>query len=163
MFSGQFFADFGFCLNYFHNFFCLTIVTLVWLFSVVCFQMSPQIACLRRGKVTLAAFVRLFSTVYFHMIPQRACIIWSKVTLAAFFYFSRLCVFKWALKWLAWGSIVALVAFIGYFSLNFLRRKITPRNPKKCVLNRREGDLWMISSRLRSFSTLFSQKSLNEK
>ena len=27
------------------------------LFSTVCFQMSPQIACLRRGIVTLVAFV----------------------------------------------------------------------------------------------------------
>ena len=41
--------------------------------SSVCFQMSPQIACLRKGKVTLVAFVRRFSTVRFQMFPQIAC------------------------------------------------------------------------------------------
>ena len=32
-------------------------------------QMSPQIACLRRGKFTLAAFAWLFSTACFPMFP----------------------------------------------------------------------------------------------
>ena len=30
----------------------VALVAFVWLFSSVCFQMSPQMACLRRGKVT---------------------------------------------------------------------------------------------------------------
>ena len=33
------------------------------IFSTVCFHMSPQTACPRRGKVTLVALVWLFSTV----------------------------------------------------------------------------------------------------
>ena len=52
-----------------NNFPC---VTSVCLFSTVCFQMSPQIACLRRSIVTLVAFVRLFSTVCYQMSPQAA-------------------------------------------------------------------------------------------
>ena len=45
-------------------------VAFVQLFSTVCFQMCPQIACLKRGKVTLVAFVWLFPVVCFHMSPQ---------------------------------------------------------------------------------------------
>ena len=62
--------------------------------STVCFQMYPQIACLRRGKVTLVALVRLFSTVYFEMTSQaafhRRCIL----TLVAllWFFFIVICV-----------------------------------------------------------------------
>ena len=52
-------------------------------FSTVRFKMSLQIACLRRGKVTLVAFVWLFSTVRFQMSPQIACLGAGKVTLIA--------------------------------------------------------------------------------
>ena len=34
----------------------VALVAFVWLFSTVCFQMSPQIACLGRSKVTLVAW-----------------------------------------------------------------------------------------------------------
>ena len=43
--------------------------TFVWLFSTVCFQMCPQIACQWGCKVALVAFVCLFSTVCFQMCP----------------------------------------------------------------------------------------------
>ena len=33
------------------------------------FQMSPQIASIRGGEVTLTAFVNFFSSVYFQMFP----------------------------------------------------------------------------------------------
>jgi hypothetical protein len=46
--------------------------------------MSPQIACLQRGIVTLIAFERLFSTVLFQMFTQRAWIRASKVAVVAF-------------------------------------------------------------------------------
>ena len=35
----------------------ITLVAFVWLFPTVCFQMSPQVACLRGCKVALVAFV----------------------------------------------------------------------------------------------------------
>ena len=53
-------------------------------FSNVCFQMSPQIGCIRGCIVTLVAFIWLFSTVYFHMRPQRVLIRAGKLTLVAF-------------------------------------------------------------------------------
>ena len=42
--------------------------------------MSPQIACPRRGIVTLVAFVWLFSTVRFQMSPQTAFMRRCKIT-----------------------------------------------------------------------------------
>ena len=42
----------------------VTLLAFVWLFSTVCFQMSPQIAGLRGCIITLVAFVWLFSTVW---------------------------------------------------------------------------------------------------
>ena len=54
-------------------------VLFVRLCSIVCFQMSPQIACKNGGIATLVAFVWFFSTVCFQMWPQctwiRACIV----------------------------------------------------------------------------------------
>ena len=57
-------------------------VTLVWLFSTMCFQMSPQITCQRGCIVTLVAFV--FSTVRSQVCPEIACLRRDKVTLVAF-------------------------------------------------------------------------------
>ena len=57
------------------------------IFSTVCFQMSPKIACKIRCIVTLFAFVRLFSTVCFQMSPQMACPRRSIVALIAFVRF----------------------------------------------------------------------------
>ena len=54
------------------------------LFSIVRFQMGPQIVCSRGGIVTLVAFVRLFSTVCYQMSPQTACMRRDKFTLVAF-------------------------------------------------------------------------------
>ena len=62
----------------------VTLVAFVWLFSTVRFQMCPQMACPRRSKVTLVAFVWLVSIVRFHMSPQMACPWGCKVTLVAF-------------------------------------------------------------------------------
>ena len=45
----------------------VTLVAFIWLFSKVCFQMSPQITCPRRCKVTLVAFVWLFSTIFLNV------------------------------------------------------------------------------------------------
>ena len=80
--------------------------TLVWLFSIVCFQMSPQITCPRRGIVTLVAFVWLFSTVCFQMTPQ--------------------------IPWLN-RCIVTLIAFVWFFST--VRFQMTPQIacPRRCV------------------------------
>ena len=55
------------------------------LFSpIVSFQVSPQIAWIRRCIITLVAFVRLFSFVHFQMCPQSTCIRGCKITLVAF-------------------------------------------------------------------------------
>ena len=56
------------------------------IFSIVCFQMCPQIACLWRSIVTLVAFL-LFFNVLFQMCPQTVCPRWSIVTLVAFVWF----------------------------------------------------------------------------
>ena len=95
----------------------VTFVALVWLFSTVRFQMSPQISCNRRDIVALVAFVWLFSTVCFQMWPQwtwiRACI----VTLVAFVWFFSTVRFYMSPQMACLrGCIVALVAFIRLFS-----------------------------------------------
>ena len=66
----------------------VTLVSFVWFFSTVRFQMSPQSACFRGCIVTLFAFVRLFSTVRFQMSPQIACQRGCKIALAAFVWFN---------------------------------------------------------------------------
>ena len=53
-----------------------TLAAFVWLFSTVCFEMSPQMACLRRYKVALIAFVFTFhhcelSYVSSNCMPER--------------------------------------------------------------------------------------------
>ena len=63
-----------------------TLIAYVWFLSAVCFQVCPQITCLRGCKVTLVAFVWLFSSVCFQMTPQIACLRRCKVTLAALFF-----------------------------------------------------------------------------
>ena len=62
----------------------VTLVTFVWFFSTVRFQMRPQMACLRGCIVTLVAFVWLFSTVCFQMRPQIAGLRTGKVALVTF-------------------------------------------------------------------------------
>ena len=59
-------------------------LTLNFVLPTVCFQMCPQIACLRRSIVALVAFVWFFSTVPFQMYPQSACLWGCIVTLVAF-------------------------------------------------------------------------------
>ena len=66
----------------------VTLVAFVWLFSTVRFQMLPQMACTRRGIVTLVAFLWLFSTVRFQMYPQMAWIRRCIVTLVTFVWFN---------------------------------------------------------------------------
>ena len=61
----------------------LSLVALVWLFSILWFQMDPQITFLKGCIITLVAFVRFSSAMCFYINPQ------SKVTLV----FSSLCVF----------------------------------------------------------------------
>ena len=56
----------------------------VCFFSSVWFQMSPQITCLDKCKITLVAFVWLFSAMYFQMCLQIACIRGCIITLVAF-------------------------------------------------------------------------------
>ena len=111
----------------FHNFYvviqrvCKKLVQFHWLhfllFSTVCFQMSPQIICLRRGKGTLVAFVWLFSTVGFQMFPQMACLRRGIVTLVAFVWlFStvrfQMCPQIACLR----GCIITQVAFVWFFA-----------------------------------------------
>ena len=70
----------------------VVLVSFVWFFSTVSFQMSPQGFSMTRCIITLVAFVSLFSTVYFHMRPQIACLRRGKVTLITFVWlFSTVC------------------------------------------------------------------------
>ena len=62
----------------------VALVSFNWLFTIVSFQMCPQIACRRGCIITLVAFVWLFSTVSFQMSPQTACLRGCKFTLVTF-------------------------------------------------------------------------------
>ena len=62
----------------------VTLVTFVYLFSTVSFQMRPQMTCPRRGKATLVAFDWLFSTASFQMCPWNVHPRRGKVTLVTF-------------------------------------------------------------------------------
>ena len=62
----------------------VTLVTFVYLFSTVSFQMRPQMTCPRRGKVTSVAFVSFFSTASFQMCPWNVHPRRGKVTLVTF-------------------------------------------------------------------------------
>ena len=65
----------------------VTLIAFVWLYSTVCFDMSPQIACVGGCIVTKVAFVWLFPTVRFQMPPHIACPRECRVTLVAFVWF----------------------------------------------------------------------------
>ena len=58
----------------------VTLVTFVWLFSIVRFQMCFKSACTRGFKVTSVAFVCLFPNVRFQMSPQMACLTFESCT-----------------------------------------------------------------------------------
>ena len=74
----------------------VTLVAPVWLFSSVCFQMRPQMTCLRGCEFTLVAFVWLFSTMCSQMSFQSACIFSSIITLVALvILFSLICSSHW--------------------------------------------------------------------
>ena len=74
----------------------VTLVAPVWLFSSVCFQMRPQMTCLRGCEFTLVAFVWLFSTMCSQMSIQSACIFSSIITLVALVIpFSLICSSHW--------------------------------------------------------------------
>ena len=62
----------------------VTLVAFVWFFSSMCFQMSPQVACISICKFTLVAFVWLFTTVCSQMSFQITCVRRCKATLAAY-------------------------------------------------------------------------------
>ena len=88
-------------------------VTLVWLFSTMCYQMSPQTVCTRRCIVTLVTFVWFFSAVRFQMCPQIACPRECKVTLVAFvWFFSTACFQRSLQNYCPRGRNLKLVAFV---------------------------------------------------
>ena len=91
----------------------------VCLFSIVCLQMSPQIASLRLCKVTSLAFVWLFSTVRLKCLLNELWSAQAKSHGLHSFYFSPVWVFKCIFKWPACslrGYKVTLVAFVWFFS-----------------------------------------------
>ena len=99
----------------------ITLVAFVWLFSTVCFQMCPQMACLRRGIVALVTFVCFFSTVCFHMSHQSACLNGCKVALVTFvFLFSTVCFQMYPQTAFPIGCKVTLAAFVWFFSAMYL-------------------------------------------
>ena len=94
----------------------ITQVAFVCLFPDVCFQMSPQIACLRGCITTQVAFVGLFSTVHFQMIPQipwqMGCII---TEIAFVFLFSTMGFQMFPQIACFIGCIITQVAFVCLF------------------------------------------------
>ena len=84
-----------------------TLVAFVWLFSIVLFQMCPQMVCPRGCKVTLVAFVCDFSSVCFQMNPWMAWLMGCIVTLVAF-------------MWL--NDIVSIL--LQYFYISILQTKL---------------------------------------
>ena len=64
----------------------ITLAAFVWLFSTVSFQVCPSRTRIKAGIFTLVTFVWLFSAVYFQMYPQMACIRSCIVTLIAFIW-----------------------------------------------------------------------------
>ena len=58
----------------------VTMITFVWLFPTVRFQMCPQHLCSRGCIITLVAFIWLFTIVHFQMTHQIACMQGCKVT-----------------------------------------------------------------------------------
>ena len=95
----------------------VTLVTFVYLFSTVSFQMRPQMTCPTRGKVTLVAFVLLFSSLGFHLCLQIACMRRSMVKLVAFVWFFSGVHFHMSPQTECMRrGIVTLVAFIWLFS-----------------------------------------------
>ena len=91
----------------------VTLVAFVWPFPTVHFQMFPQIACLKRCIVTLVAFVGLFSTVPFQMCPQNICTRGCIVTLVAFVWLFSTVDFQMCPQSACMGRcIVTMVAFM---------------------------------------------------
>ena len=90
----------------------------VWLFSIVYFQMPPQIVCSRGCKVTLVAFVWLFPTVCFQMSPHNACPRECIVTLVSFVWFFFTVHLQVSLQIACHrGCIVTLVTFAWLLSI----------------------------------------------
>ena len=113
-------------------------VAFVWLFPAVCFQMCPQIACLRRGIITLVAFVWLFSAMCFQM----ACLRWGKVTLILAFLH---CVFL-----SVYSNCVSvrmqshLVTFVWLFSTVCFQMSPEMACHRGCILHRHIGCICLI-------------------
>ena len=76
----------------------------VWFFSTMCFQVSPQTVCTRRCIVTLVAFVWFFSTACFQRSLQNYCPRGRNLTLVAF---------VWLFSTVHW-CIVTLVTFVWF-------------------------------------------------
>ena len=95
----------------------ITQVAFVCLFSIVCFRMCPQIACMRRCIITQVAFVWLFSSVPFQMCLQIACPRGCKITEIAFVCLFSTMGFQMFPRW-TWSraGILTLVAFNCLFS-----------------------------------------------
>ena len=99
----------------------VALVAFVWLFSTVCFQMSPQIACPRRGIVTLVAFVWPFSAVRFQMTLQITCLKGNKVALVEFAWLFSTVSFHMCPQSVCINErIVTLVAFVWLSSTVYL-------------------------------------------
>ena len=95
----------------------LTLVAFVLLFSIVCFQMFPQIVCRKGVIITPVAFVWLFTTVCFHMPIQSACIGGCIITLFALVrLFSTVCFQVFLQMACLKECIVTLIALVWLFA-----------------------------------------------
>ena len=131
--------------------------------------MFPQIACLRRGIVTLVAFVRLFSTVCFQMCPQFVCPRWCEVTLVAFVLIFPTVRFQMCPQMASLnGCKVTLVAFVWLFST--VRFQMCPQMAciGRCIFTlvacmwhdivsifRQDFHIWTLQTKVIIFKSLF--------
>ena len=127
-------------------------IIIIHILSTVCFQMCPQISCLRGHIVTLVTFIRLFSTVRFQMCPQIACQKWCKITLVAFVWLFSTVRFQMSPQTACLRRcIVTLVTFIWFFStVCFLMclQNVCPRRGKVTLV----AFVWLFSTvRLKMF------------
>ena len=89
---------------FYHHFFIglqqkLIKSSLISIFSTVRFHMCPQIACLRRGKVTLLHLFDFSPLCVFKCVFKLPVVEDAKSHWLHLFSFSALCVFKCVLKW----------------------------------------------------------------
>ena len=103
----------------------VTLVAFVWLFSTVCLQMHSQIAWIGWCIVTQFAFISNFSTVWFHVCLQMVCMICCKTTVAAFVW---LLFISWFVHWKVFigTNLTQIIAFFSFSPIISMQDMLCP-------------------------------------